>query len=121
MMEQDDSLLKTAKKVHGYVYARTEKDIEFIISNNLNGIIELYIDIVPEWKERFGNNAICIFLKPTSLELLEVRLVQRGDDQKFIRGRMQSAILEIKKTEKEYRLIFDYILTLDEDRCKASQ
>ena len=121
MMKQDPSLVKTANNIHGHIYARTEKDIENIIAQNLHGVIVLYVDIVAEWRVRFGKNAICIFLKPPSLEVLKKRLQERGDDAKIIQQRIQNAAREIVLVETEYKSIFDYILTLPDNKQEATQ
>ena len=60
-------------------------------------------------KNKFGNNALSIFVKIPDLNILETRLKKRGtDDEREIHTRIQKA-----KKELEYAFMFDRVLIND--------
>ncbi len=61
-------------------------------------------------KEKFGDNALAIFIRPPSLDVLRSRLESRGTESaEKIRNRMNKASLELKFARK-----FDVVVLNDE-------
>ena len=55
-------------------FAVSYLEIERLIATGRVGLIELYIDRLPEFKGRYGNNLVSLFLMPSSMDILSQRL-----------------------------------------------
>ena len=88
--------------VHGHFYGTPQKDIDNWIKKNKIILMDIDVQGGISVKQKMGNQAVLIFIKPPSLEILEKRLRARNtDSQEVIRKRLLAAKDELK-VSKEY-------------------
>lgn len=99
----------------GSYYGTTVDEIQRIWNENKTPILDIDVKGAMHVKELYGKNALTIFIKPPSLEILKERLEKRGtDNEEQIKTRVAKAAEEIAFSNK-----FDHIV-LNDDLNKAS-
>jgi len=99
----------------GSYYGTTVDEIQRIWMENKTPILDIDVQGAMRVKELYGKNALTIFIKPPSLEILKERLAKRGtDNEEQIKTRVAKAAEEIAFSNN-----FDHIV-LNDDLNKAS-
>lgn len=111
--EQGDFL--EVARVHGFFYGTLKQEIEQRRQAGLDVILEIDPQGALQVKER-RSEAILIFIKPPSLEVLGKRLRERGTERaEVIQQRLKDAQAELKQ---EFN--YDYVI-INKDLKEASQ
>lgn len=91
----------------GRKYGTLKSEIERIASNGQYPIFDVDVQGGMKLKNLFGINALALFMRPPSLEVLEERLQKRQtDSESEIEMRLKKAIEELS-----YRHHFDHVIT----------
>lgn len=91
-------------------YGTLRSEVERIWDDGRHVIFDVDVIGALNLKERFGEQALAIFIKPPSLEILEERIRGRGtDDERNIKERVEKA-----KRELEYAPKFDIRIENDD-------
>lgn len=89
-------------KVHGNLYGTSYENIKLAQKSGKLLILDIDVQGAEKIREKMGDSAIFIFIKPPNLDELKKRLESRGDT-KDIETRINNA-----KKELEYEKKFDY-------------
>lgn len=99
----------------GSYYGTTVDEIKRIWKEGKTPILDIDVQGALHVKEIYGDDALTIFIKPPSLEILKERLEKRGtDNPEQIKTRIEKAAEEIAFSNN-----FDFIV-LNDDLNKAS-
>ncbi len=113
-MIEKDEFIEWAK-VHGHLYGTSYKNIELAQKSGKLLILDIDVQGAEKVREKMGDSAIFIFIKPPTLEELKKRLELRGDT-KDIETRINNA-----KKELEYEKKFDYSIVNENLEKAVSQ
>jgi guanylate kinase len=94
----------------GLYYGTLLSEVHKLQENNYIVLFVLDVNGAKRVKDYFGENALSVFVKPPSLEVLQERLLKRGTETE---ATMQKRMLRAKK-EMLYEPEFDAILINDE-------
>lgn len=99
-------LLEWEEVYQGTYYGTLKSEIERIYSEGNHAILDLDVKGAIALKEKLGENALSIFIKVPSLDVLKQRLLSRGtENEKAIAMRIQKAFEEI-----QYEHLFDKVV-----------
>lgn len=110
-MVRDNEFLEYAG-VHGKQYGTSRKDLDAILSRDLNAMLDIDVQGARRVRERI-KGGVYIFILPPTIEACEKRLKERGKDSpEDIKKRLKTAIEEIKRAgEYEYIIINDDLVS----------
>lgn len=93
-------------EVHGFLYGTPRAPIESALREGRDMLLDVDVQGARQMKQRYGDDAVAVFVLPPSGAELERRLRSRGTDpDEVIRRRLERARAEMK----EYRS-YDYYL-----------
>jgi len=107
-MVTDHAFLEHAQVFDNF-YGTAQQTVEYYLENGIDVILEI------DWQgaqqvRKMLSNSISIFILPPSIEILQQRLENRGQDSKdIIERRMQDAVTEMSHYNE-----FDYIIINDD-------
>lgn len=94
----------------GLIYGTLESEVNRICKKGNIVIFDVDVKGGVNLKQKFGDNALSIFIKPPSVEELKIRLINRGtDNEEVIKTRIARAYEELTYENK-----FDVAITNDE-------
>jgi guanylate kinase len=102
-------------KVHGNLYGTSYENIKLAQKSGKLLILDIDVQGAEKVREKMGDSAIFIFIKPPNLDELKRRLESRGDT-KDIETRINNA-----KKELEYEKKFDYSIVNENLEKAVSQ
>lgn len=106
---KNDEFLEYEEVYSGIYYGTLKSELDRLWSLNKIIIFEIDVDGAINLKNKFKENALSIFIKPPSLEILYDRLKSRGtEDDKSLKVRMQRSEYEMSMKNK-----FDSIVIND--------
>lgn len=119
LMIENNKLLEWQEVYPGSYYGTQVSEIERITSNGQFPVFD--VDVVGglNIKKMFGDNALAVFIRPPSFEILESRLRSRATDSE---ESLQKRLSKVKK-ELTYEYNFDQVIVNDklEDALKHAE
>lgn len=119
LMIENNKLLEWQEVYPGSYYGTQVSEIERIASNGQFPVFD--VDVVGglNIKKMFGDNALAVFIRPPSFEILESRLRSRATDSE---ESLQKRLSKVKK-ELTYEYDFDQVIVNDklEDALKHAE
>lgn len=107
---EDGAFIEWEEVYKNCYYGTLKSEVDKIRGKNRNVLFDVDVMGAVNLKEKYGNEAIAIFIMPPSIEILKERLTKRGtDSEDKINNRINKASLEIKFARK-----FDAIVINDE-------
>jgi len=118
-MIEHEELLEWQEVYPGSFYGTPVSEIKRIVTNGQYPVFD--VDVVGglNIKKMFGSNALAVFIKPPSYEVLESRLRSRATDtEESMQKRLNKA-----KWELSFEKNFDEVIVNDllEDACKQAE
>jgi len=117
---RNNEFLEHEEVYSGILYGTLHSEVERLWSLNKTVIFDVDVAGGVRIKEKFGENALAIFLRPPSLEILMERLRKRSTEVEHqLQMRIDKANLEL-----QYESKYDLVLVndkLDETLIKAEQ
>jgi guanylate kinase len=105
----DGSFIEWEEVYKNSYYGTLKSEVERIWNNNQQVLFDVDVMGGVNLKQKFGNNALAVFVMPPSIEVLKERLEKRGTETtEKITNRIHKASLEIKFARK-----FDVIVEND--------
>jgi guanylate kinase len=105
----DGEFLEWEEVYKNNYYGTLRSEVSRIWSMGLHVLFDVDVMGGINLKEKFGDNALAIFIRPPSIDVLRVRLESRGTESaEKIRSRVNKASLELKFARK-----FDVIVLND--------
>ncbi len=95
------------EQIHGNYYGTHAKTYERAIHLGFDAIKDIDVKGALNFRRRFGERAILIYVRPTELEVLWNRLADRGDSEDDIRRRMERIQFEESKREMFQHVIYN--------------
>ena len=90
-------------------YGTLKSEVQRIHDDNKSVIFDVDVKGGLNVKKHFGENALAIFVKPPSLEILQQRLLQRStESEEKLKMRLGKAVYEMK-----YESFFDKVIVND--------
>jgi len=109
-MIDDGAFIEWEEVYKNNYYGTLKSEVERIWNNGRYVLFDVDVMGGVNLKEKYGNNALAIFIMPPSIEILKERLEKRGtESEEKIRNRINKANLEIKFARK-----FD-VIVVNED------
>jgi guanylate kinase len=97
-------------KVHSNYYGTSKSFVDQGLSQGISMLFDLDVQGADSMKRLYGDQAKVIFIKPPSIEDLEIRLRRRGtDSEEVILERLNNAKLEILRAHD-----YDFLVVNDE-------
>jgi guanylate kinase len=94
--------------VHQHLYGTPRKPIESAIEHGEDLIADIEVLGATHLQRQFPDNVVSIFIKPPSLEELELRMRQRNESEESIALRMQRVPMEMEFIQEcDYLIIND--------------
>ncbi|HPL95391.1 MAG TPA: hypothetical protein PLF15_01250 [bacterium] len=113
MLATDLSLNESLLEFGGNLFAVSHSQINSIIEAGATALLELYITRVPEFKARYNENFIALFLRPPTIDILVKRLQNcRAHEKVFVRKRMEQTQSELNLAAGELKNYFDGFIDL---------
>lgn len=113
-MIHEDRLLEWAEFVGNY-YGTPRRFVDETLASGKDVFLEIEVQGALQVKEKFPE-AVMIFLRPPSLQILEDRLRSRGtEDEITLQRRLSKARVEIQQTE-----FFDHVVINHEDQVSET-
>jgi guanylate kinase len=82
--------------VYGELKGRTDESVNRAIASGKDTVIKIDVQGAEKVRRRIGEDAICIYLLPPSVEALEHRLIDRAtEDPASLRARQDLAVAEL--------------------------
>lgn len=107
---EDDQLIEWEEVYPDRFYGTLRSEVERIWKEGKHVIFDVDVVGALNLKERFGDRALAIFIRPPSLEVLEERIRKRGTNAEGdIAERVEKA-----KREMDYAKGFDEVVVNDE-------
>lgn len=107
---ENDEFVEWEMVYEGKYYGTLQKEVNRIWSLGKQVIFDVDVEGGLNLKEKFGEQALAIFVMPPSVKVLEERLRARGSEsEEAIRTRVEKA-----ESELEYAADFDLIICNDE-------
>jgi guanylate kinase len=116
-MIEDNAFIEWEEVYKNSYYGTLKSEVNRIWQNNLHVLFDVDVMGGVNLKDKFGSNALAIFIMPPSLEVLKERLEKRGtESEEKIQNRINKAKLEIKFAPKFDVIVENNILskTLEE-------
>jgi len=111
MVNQD--LSESLLEFDGNSFAVSHSQINSAIETGRIALLELYITRVPEFKARYGENFIALFLSPPAIDILIKRLQNcRAHEKTFVEKRMQQTQAELDMATGELKSYFNEFVHL---------
>ncbi len=106
---QQGEFLEWQEVYKDHYYGTLYSEVERILSNNKNVIFDVDVEGGLNLKQKYGDNALAVFVMPPSIEHLEQRLKDRSTES------LESIARRMGKAEKELTVAneFDVILYND--------
>jgi len=109
-MIDDNAFLEWEEVYKNSYYGTLKSEVERIWKNNQHVLFDVDVMGGVNLKEKYGEDALAIFIMPPSIEVLKERLEKRGTESgEKIRNRINKASLELKFARK-----FDIMVVNDE-------
>jgi len=118
-MIEHEKLIEWQEVYPGSFYGTPVSEIKRIITNGQYPVFDLDVVGGLNIKKMFGSNALAVFIKPPSYEILESRLRSRATDtEESMQKRLNKA-----KWELSFEKNFDEVIVNDilEDACKQAE
>ncbi len=101
-----DEFLEWEEVYENQYYGTLKSEIERITNNHQIAILDVDVLGGINIKEKYGDEAVSIFIKPPSVEVLRERLLNRGgESEESLDKRISRATFELEQAEK-----FDYVV-----------
>jgi guanylate kinase len=116
-MIEENAFVEWEEVYKNSYYGTLKSEVDRIWQNNLHVLFDVDVMGGVNLKDKFGSNALAIFIMPPSLEVLKERLKKRGtESEEKIQNRINKAKLELKFAPKFDVIVENNILskTLDE-------
>ncbi|MCS7154292.1 MAG: guanylate kinase [Bacteroidota bacterium] len=111
----EGKLLEWEEVYPGILYGTPREPVERALREGRTVLLDLDVNGARRLKERFGDQALAIFLAPPSLEALAERLRARGTETE------QSLQMRLERARLELRLAHAFDLTVvNDDLCRAA-
>ncbi len=105
------------EQVHQYYYGTPKKQIKNWINQNKIVLLDVDVNGGEQIKKKFSENAISVFIKPPSLNVLISRLKKRKtDSEEDIQKRLERVPMEMEKMN-----LFDYVIINDDLKDTTKQ
>jgi guanylate kinase len=109
-MIEDGAFVEWEEVYKNNYYGTLKSEVERIWKNNRHVLFDVDVMGGVNLKEKYGDNALAIFIMPPSIQILKERLEKRGTEaEEKIRNRINKASREIKFSRK-----FDVIVVNDD-------
>jgi guanylate kinase len=106
---QNKEFLEYEEVYTNIFYGTLKSEVERIHDDNKSVIFDVDVKGGLNIKKYFGDNALAVFVKPPSLEVLQQRLLQRStESEEKLKMRLGKAVYEMK-----YEQFFDRVLVND--------
>lgn len=106
MIDMDE--LIEYQTVHQHLYGTPRKPIETAIAQGNDLIADIEVLGATHLQRQFPDNVVSIFIKPPSLEELELRMRQRNESEESIALRMQRVPMEMEFIQEcDYLIVND--------------
>lgn len=116
----DSSLNNSIIMINGNLFGISHFDIELMLKMDNVVSVELFIARLPEFKERYKDKLLSLFLLPPSIDILKERLVRyRRHDHVFVQKRIQQSKIELSLALDSMKDYIDLFMTPDLDLEKA--
>jgi guanylate kinase len=100
-MIDDGAFIEWEEVYKNYYYGTLKSEVDKIRAKNRNVLFDVDVMGGVNLKEKYGKDALALFIMPPSIEILKERLEKRGtDSDEKIRNRINKASLEIKFAKK---------------------
>jgi guanylate kinase len=97
-------------EVHGYLYGTPRSPIDAAITDGRDMLLDIDVQGSRQLKQRYGSEAVSVFVLPPSEAALAERLRRRGtDSEETIRRRLERA-----RAEMDAYLTYDYAIVNDD-------
>lgn len=107
---ENDAFVEWEEVYKNCYYGTLKSEVERIRKQESNVLFDVDVMGAINLKEKYGNEAIAIFVMPPSIEVLRERLEKRGTESpEKIRNRINKAELELKFAKK-----FDVVVINDD-------
>jgi guanylate kinase len=116
-MIEENAFVEWEEVYKNSYYGTLKSEVDRIWQNNLHVLFDVDVMGGVNLKDKFGSNALAIFIMPPSLEVLKERLKKRGtESEEKIQNRINKAKLELKFAPKFDVIVENNILskTLEE-------
>jgi len=108
-MIDDNAFIEWEEVYKNCYYGTLKSEVERIWNNGQNVLFDVDVMGGVNLKEKYGTDALALFIMPPSIEILQERLERRGtESEEKIKKRINKASLEIKFSRK-----FDVTVTND--------
>jgi guanylate kinase len=105
----DDGLVEW-EEIYGNLYGTLRAEVEHAMSSGADMLLDIDVNGALSVKERYGEAAKLIFIRPPSLDILRRRLEARGTDTaEVIDRRIERAAWELDQAPS-----FDHVVTNDD-------
>jgi len=109
-MIDDGAFIEWEEVYKNSYYGTLKSEVDKIWKNDQNALFDVDVMGGSNLKDKYGENALAVFIMPPSIEVLKQRLEKRGtESDEKIQNRINKAILEMKFAKK-----FDVIVINDE-------
>lgn len=106
---QNKEFLEYEEVYKDIFYGTLKSEVQRIHDDNKSVIFDVDVKGGLNVKKHFGENALAIFVKPPSLEILQQRLLQRStESEEKLKMRLGKAVYEMK-----YEAFFDKVIVND--------
>lgn len=94
-------------------YGYRSEELKRVLSDGNTPVLEIYTKVVPIFKETLPDS-YSLFMMPENIDLLENRMIKRGDSRESIERRLKFAEEEIEfyRRNKDF---FDYTILISRD------
>jgi len=109
-MIDEGAFIEWEEVYKNYYYGTLKTEVDRILKQNRNVLFDVDVMGAVNLKEKYGKEALAVFIMPPSIDVLKERLEKRGTEHdEKIRNRINKASLEIKFARK-----FDQIVINDD-------
>jgi len=109
-MIDEGAFIEWEEVYKNYYYGTLKTEVDRILKQNRNVLFDVDVMGAVNLKEKYGKEALAVFIMPPSIDILKERLEKRGTEhEEKIRNRINKASLEIKFARK-----FDQIVINDD-------
>ncbi len=110
---ENDELIEYEEVYPGRFYGTLNSEIDRIREKGKNVILDIDVMGGINVKNKFGNDALSIFIQPPSIDTLRQRLVARGTDSpEAIKQRIDKASFELSQANKYDKIVVNDILDI---------
>jgi guanylate kinase len=107
---EKNEFLEWEEVYEGQYYGTLRSEVERLRGEGRHVVFDIDVVGGARLKKEFGKNALAVFIRPPSLEVMEERLRQRGtDSEEQLKKRVGKAGQELT-----YAVNFDYVLVNDQ-------